>query len=162
MSDFRNIFTSANKLLTDALKKELRQQGHFNTGALESSFFSNVTVSSESVKVEGYANNYAHILDDGVAPEKASMKQFYFVKQFFISKGYDEKKAGTLAAMTIRKWMTEGMSTKASIRFSKNGRRLKFIELVAKLVDEKLDKKILNEVDKIMEKTYRKQKSETI
>lgn len=162
MSDFRNIFKRAAKLLDENLKKELRQQGHFNTGALELSITSKITVNGSDTKLEGQAADYAGILNDGTRPEKASMAQFPFLKEFFISKGVEPKKAGAYAAMTIHRWQKEGMSTKASVRFSKNGKRLKFIELVAELIDSKLDKVVTDDIDKVVDKEYKKQKSETI
>ena len=158
MSDLRYIFKRADKLMQEGLKKELRAQGHFNSGSLESSFVSNITVTAESVVLTGSAFDYAGILSDGTRPEKASMKQFHFVKQFFLSKGVDDKKAGAFAAMTIRKWMKEGMSTKASVRFSKNGKRLNFINIVNKSVGPKVDKVVLADVDKEVKKEFNKTK----
>lgn len=162
MNDLRKIFFTPDKILRKELQKELREQGHHNTGALEQSFTSNVAIEGDKVILSGYALNYGGILNDGTRPEKASMKQFHFVKEFFLSKGYNEKKAGAYAAMTINKWMKEGMSTKASRRFSKNGRRSRFIDQVAEDVDKRLDESVFHEIDKIVNSEYSKQKNEMI
>lgn len=162
MKDLRNIYKRGGAKLTQLLKDELRAQGHHNTGKLEASFASNVTVSGDEVQLSGRAIDYAGILSDGTRPEKASMKQFHFVKEFFMSKGYEEKKAGAYAAMTIKKWMREGMSTKASVRFSKNGRRLNFIGFVREKKMAAVNKLVLKDIDIEIQKTFNKTKSKTI
>lgn len=162
MKDLRKIFFTPNKILRKELQKELRQQGHYNTGKLESSFTSQITQSSDKVKLEGFALDYAQILNDGTRPAKASFAQFPFVVEFFTSKGYSEAKAKQYAAMTINRWMKEGMSTKASARFSKNGKRLNFIGLVNELIDTRINDAVFKEMDKIVEEKYREQKSEII
>lgn len=162
MTDLRNIYKRGGPRLMQELKKELRAQGHFNTGKLESSFSSNVKVTGDEVQLTGLAIDYAGILSDGTRPEKASMKQFHFVKEFFMSKGVGEKKAGAYAAMTIRKWMREGMSTKASVRFSKNGRRLNFIGFVREKKMKVVNDLVLKDIDIEVQKVFNKTKSKTI
>lgn len=160
--NLKSIFFTPDKILRKQLRLELRNQGHHNTGALEASFTSEVTQNGDVVKLEGYALDYGGILNDGTRPEKASMSQFPFVKNFFLSKGVPDKKAGAYAAMTIKKWMQEGMSTKASARFSKTGKRLGFIGIVEENIGEKLDSAVFHELDKIINEEFYKSKSETI
>lgn len=158
----RTILSQADKQIKAEFKKELREQGHYNTGALESSFISEITDNNGDFHLTGQALSYANILDEGVRPERASMKQFYFVKEFFISKGYDERNAGQFAAMTINRWMKEGMSTQASSRFSSSGRRKHFIKAVEKKMYRKIDQLITKAVDEAVEEEFNKQKSEII
>lgn len=162
MRDLRNIYKRGGARLMQELKRELRAQGHHNTGALEASFASNVTVSGDEVQLTGRAIDYAGILSDGTRPEKASMKQFHFVKEFFLSKGVEPKKAGAYAAMTIRKWMREGMSTRASVRFSKNGRRLNFIGFVREKKMDAVNRLVLKDIDIEVQRVFNKTKSKTI
>ena len=162
MTDISKIFFTPSKNLTKQLKKELRDQGHHHTGELERSFSTKVTVTKNDVRCEGSILEYGQILNDGTRPEKASMKQFWFVKEFFISKGYSDKIAGAYSAMTINKWIKEGMSTKASVRFSHNGRRTNFIKQVDDTYSDKLNEVVLKEIDKVINLEYNKQKSETI
>lgn len=162
MKDLRKIFFTPDKILRKELQKELRQQGHYNTGKLEGSFTSKITQSSDKVKLVGLALDYAQILNDGTRPAKASFAQFPFVVEFFESKGYSEAKAKQYTAMTINRWMKEGMSTKASARFSKNGKRLNFIGLVNELINTRINDSVFKEMDKIVEEKYREQKSEII
>lgn len=160
--NLRSLFTEPNRFLQKALRKELRDQGHRNTGALESSFTSEVVTNGEDVTLQGYALNYADILNEGVKPERASFKQFPFMVRYFLSKGYDERTAKGYAAATIKKWQEEGMSTKASLRFSKNGKRLNFIGLVKELISQDIDNMIVKAADDIVMEEVNKQKSEVI
>lgn len=162
MPNIKNIHAKPIFALVKALKKELRDQGHYNTGQLDASFASETTLNGDEIRTVGTILEYGGILSDGTRPERASMKQFYFVKQYFISKGIADKLAGSYAAATIKKWMVEGMSTKKSARFSRNGRRLNFIGVVDQIIDEEFKKLIFVAVDDVVNEQFNKTKSETI
>ena len=69
-------------IVSEELKVELRAQGHYNTGALDQSIEGVIKGNS----LQGYANYYAAILHHGFGPEKASMKQYPFLKNYFLTK----------------------------------------------------------------------------
>lgn len=146
------------ELISEELKDELRAQGHYNTGALDQSIEGTVNGNS----LQGYANYYALILHHGYGPEKASMKQWPYLKGFFLSKGYEEKDAGQLAAMTINAWKREGMPSSGSFTYSETGERTQFIAIVKKAINGKIDQTISNGLDKIVNKKFNETKSETI
>ncbi len=156
------IFREADKLLKKAIKKELRDQGHKNTGQLENSISSKVVEQSGEAVLTGTSLYYAQFINDGIKADSASFKQFPFLVDYFMSKGYAEKEAKNFAGATIRKWMKEGMSTKGSIRFSKNGRRLNFMGYVDQETAKDLDQSVQKGLDNLINSVYLKTKSETI
>lgn len=144
------------------MRMELRAQGHHNTSELEKSFISEIVVNGEEIKVIGKAMGYFEYLNTGTRPEKASFKQFPFLVNFFQSKGKDEDTAKRLAAMTINRWKVEGMSTAASVRFSKNGRRRGFIKAVMDEHEKNMDQDVTKEIDKLFNKEFFNKKQETL
>lgn len=162
MSRLTQIMKQVDTEVSKQYKIELRKQGHHNTGALEASFTSEITENNMDVHVVGKAFSYANILNEGVRKDRASFKQFYFVKEFFLTKGYEKEDAAKYAAMTIHRWMKGGMSTAASSRFSETGERNKFIQAVEKRISSKMDEMVHNGVDKVINTEINKQKSETI
>lgn len=144
------------------MRMELRAQGHHNTGELEKSFVSEVIIEGEVVRVIGKAQGYFEYLNTGTRPEKASFKQFPFLVDFIKSKGKDEKTAKQLAAMTINRWKVEGMSTVASARFSKNGRRRGFIKAVMDEHEKNMDHDVTKEIDKVFNKEFFNKKTEVL
>ena len=159
----RSIFARADKLLQKAIKKELRDQGHRNTGNLENSFASEVRIEGGEVRLIGTSALYSRFLNDGVPASSISFKQFPFYVEYFLSKGFDEKKAKAFAAASIRKSMSgDGMPTKTSVRFSKNGRRRDFIGAVEDEAGDLMDKSVSEAIDIIVDRVYLRTKNETI
>lgn len=158
----RDILFKGRKILDDAIRKESRDQGHYLTGGLERSLTATVAEFSTETILEGYVADYANILNEGVQPERASMKQFPFLVKFWQLRGLDEKSAKRAAAATIRKWMKEGMPTKASYRFSKNGERKNLITRAVGKVSTKVDTTIMNSFSTEIDREFLRTKSETI
>lgn len=152
------LLTKADSLIAEEFKIELRKQGHYNTGALDQSIEGAVSGNH----LEGVANYYAVILHHGFGPEKASMRQWPFLKNYFLSKGHDEKEAGAIAAMTIRKWQREGMPTQSSAAYSETGVRTQVIDIVKKAIMPKVNKTMLDGIDTIVNNKFHETKSETI
>lgn len=158
----KKIFAGADKLLKKAIKKELRDQGHKNTGQLEKSIISTIKVESGEAVLEGTSLYYAQFINEGVKAESISFKQFPFIVEYFRSKGYDEKQSKQYAGATIKKWMKEGMPASGSMRFSKNGRRLNFMGYVEQETEVQLDATVQEGLDNLINEVYLKAKSETI
>ena len=156
------LFKKADGILKKAIKKELKDQGHRNTGKLEQSIHSVAKVENGEVLLEGFASYYAKYINSGVPASSISFKQFPFYVDYFMSKGYSEKDAKRFAGATIKKAMTEGTPTNGSMRFSKNGRRRDFVQTVATQTDAQINKTVEDGLDIIINKVYLKTKSETI
>jgi hypothetical protein len=150
------------RAIKKAMATELKQQGHRLTGSLEQS------ISFRAEKIAGgwamtvTANDYQKYLNWGVAPAKASFKQFPFVVLYFIQRGLQEQEAKRAAAATIRKWMKEGSPTRGSFKYSKNGARLKFLDATDAKSWQAVDAAVRQGLDEEIDKTFHKTKSETI
>ncbi|MGE9312880.1 hypothetical protein ACLOAU_14630 [Niabella sp. CJ426] len=164
-----DIYNGAERFINEILRKEIVAQGHHLTGALESSLEAEIKRIGKSDAMQGFAVEYAKYINDGVRPEAASMKQFPFLVEFFNQKGYPEYSSSSstltsraLAAMTIKKWMKEGMSTQASKRFSSTGSRQNFVENAFIGNESKIDEYMGNSFDFVINEEYKKEKSEVI
>lgn len=158
----KDIYAGAERLINDFLRKESQLQGHTLSGKMEDSFTSKSSKKGKTDTMEGFAVYYTKFVNDGVPASSASMKQFPFVVRFWQQRGLSEKEAKGAAAATIHKWMKEGMSTKASARFSKTGARQEFISNSFVGGSVKLDEYMSHSLDFAIDEHYRKEKSETI
>lgn len=127
----------ASKIYEAELKNQLQIQGHRNTGKLENSIEYSVQVFDSMVKSVFSMNDYGIILDPGVKPNRIPFKRGSGAKtskyidgliKYFRSKGHSEKKSKAFAFATATIQKREGMPTKASSRFSSNGKRTGFID----------------------------------
>jgi hypothetical protein len=163
-----DLYKEAEKLINEFIRVEMKAQGHHLTGAMEESLGSETSSTGKAELMEGFAVYYAKIVNDGFPAKSASFKQFPFLVEFFVKKGFPIYSssggltANQLAAMTIRKWMKEGMPTAASNRFSSVTRRQRMFENAFQDNKQKLDEFMSNGFDFIMEEDFQKEKSETI
>jgi hypothetical protein len=141
------------------LKKELRDQGHFLTGALERSIQSKQSTSGGKVVSEIEALDYAEDLFEGVAPEHIDQADIagltIYAQQRF---GLSGKSAIKAAVAIARKHAKEGMPTKNSYQFSKTGERL-FANVEAYNKNESeyakfLEDGVSRELDQFIDKTF--------
>jgi hypothetical protein len=141
------------------LKKELRAQGHYLTGALEASINSKQITSGGKSVIEMEAVDYADDLFEGVPPEHIDESDIagltkYAEKRFGLS-----GKAAIKAAVAIaRKHRKEGNPTKNSYQFSSTGERL-FANLEAYNKNEAeyanfLETGVSSEIDQFINKTF--------
>lgn len=156
--EINEILYKADRLIKTNLRKELQDQGHHLSGKLEKSIAGKVSRNH----LQGFALHYQKYLNEGFPAKSASFKQFPFVVKYFQARGYSEDDSKRYAAMTIHKWMKEGMPTLASNRFSSTGTRLDFIAIVNKAISPEVDKIILTGIDKVINKKFHETKSETI
>lgn len=155
----QQIYLGALPLINEFLRREAQQQGHYLTGKLNDSFSGRMINKTD---FEGFAEHYIKFLENGVPATSASMKQFPFVKRFWILRGLPDKEAGSAAAATIRIWMKQGMSTQASKRFSSTGAREHLVENAFVVGDVKLNGYFANMFDFAVDEAYRQVKSETL
>lgn len=158
----QEILFKGRAIFEKAIADEALAQGHYLTGNLERSQTATVTIRPDETILEGEIAYYANILNEGVRPEKASMKQFPFVVKFFELRGLAPKEAKQAAAATIRKWMKEGMPTANSYAYSSNGRRKQLLTVAIKRAGKKVDTEISKAVDKEIDTLFRLTKNEKI
>lgn len=162
MTTVRDIYEGAERFINEILRKESTAQGHYLTGAMEDSFNAVTGKEGKADVMNGFAVSYTEYVEHGVPAASANMKQFPFLKDYFLKRGLGDKEAGGAAAATIKVWMKEGMSTGASKRFSETGSRQHFIENAFAGNDAKIDDYILNSFDFAIDERFRKEKDETI
>lgn len=168
MTTIADIYIGAVVLINQELRKEMVAQGHHLTGAMEDSLDSEISKTAKADILEGFAVYYAQFVNDGFAAKSASMKQFPFLLEYFIKRGFPvastagNVSAGQMAAMTIKKWMREGMPTQASKRFSSTGSRTNMIENAFVGAENKIDEYMTDGFDFVVEERFQREKSETI
>lgn len=162
MTTIKDIYTGAERLLNQILRKEIQDQGHHLTGNLEDSLTSKIKIKKNDALMEGNAAHYAAYVNDGFPAASASWKQFPFLIEYFKKRGLPDNEAKNAAAATIMKWMKEGMPTQASKAYSKTGNRKDMIEQAFFGSEHQIDEYFGNSFDFAIEESFQKEKSETV
>lgn len=135
----KTIYTLEKGLISN-LRKELRDQGHYLTGALETSIKGDRLSESNRAVLDVYANDYINPVNTGVPAANIpfdsssrsgakSSKYIEGLKQFAkIKFGLDDKAALGAAFAIAKTHEKEGMPTAASYSHSSNSRRTMSIE----------------------------------
>lgn len=160
--DITALLNKCDTIIEDELKKELKAQGHYNTGKLESSLDSDIKTTGADGHLIGTGPYYAMILHHGYGPEKATWKSFPALIDYFKSKGKSEKESKAIAAATIMSWMKSGMPTAGSYAYSTTGERLNVVEIVNKAISPAVNKLMSDGLDSIINDVFHETKSETI
>lgn len=168
MTTIADIYQGAERLINQELRKEMIAQGHHLTGAMEDSLEAEISQEGKADIMQGYAVLYTKFVNEGFPAASASMKQMPFLIEYFQKRGYPIYSSGggltavSLAAMTIKKWMKEGMPTQASKRFSGTGSRTNMIENAFIGAEVRIDEYMSNSLDFAVEEVFQMEKSETI
>lgn len=153
-------------------KQELLDQGHYLTGALESSVRSLITAGSKSVVLDVYANDYIDPVNDGVPASKipydssvrtgAGSSRYieglknYAMLRFGIS---DEKEALGAAFAIAKTHEKEGMPTSGSFAFSGNGSRTQSLARTLSensgKYDTAVEKTVSEEIDIVLDQNFK-------
>lgn len=144
------------KLIAD-LQQELRDQGHYLTGTLERSMQSFQTENGVKVDSEVIALDYLQKLDEGVPGYQIDESDITGLTRYATLRFGKTGKAAIKAAIAIaRKHRKEGMPTRNSYQFSKNGERLDSIELSyeTKENDQLIEQGISGEIEDYIDKTF--------
>lgn len=126
-----------NKLRED-IKKELIDQGHKNTGNFEKNIDIVVTTTKNTVIASMYMPDYWKTLEEGLTTDQVRSLTGHVeaLTKYFVSKSNPITQARNIAILTRNRHLREGLPTRASYRFSKNGRRTGFLSIsVAKNMD---------------------------
>lgn len=158
-----SVVTIAAKFLNSLLIAELRDQGHYLTGALENSINTSMSIESQKNQtiVHGFALDYAIKLNNP-QHEIRNLPTVQELIKYFLLRGLSPMNANAAAFLTRKKHLKEGMPTKASSRFSKTGIRIQFMDRVWKSNEQKIDQKMIAGMDDIFNTEVKKQKSEVI
>jgi hypothetical protein len=126
-----NNFKDANELIADQVKQELRDQGHYLTGALEASFKEEEIVEAGNIILRATAVGYLDQLEHGVPADRIQLTEGYFqnLKKWVRQRGMgsSEFEVSQIAAAIFTKWKKEGMPTENSKAFSKTGKRIEAV-----------------------------------
>ena len=119
--------TRAIEIAQRGVKKELSDQGHRLTGGLIEGIDIEVAEQGDTVTGKLVGPDFAVYVDAGVRPERVRYPVRIMI-EYFQKRGLPVKDATRAAWATRRIHQIEGIPTKASFRFSKNGRRTGFIK----------------------------------
>lgn len=147
------------------LKQELRDQGHYLTGALENSIIDRYTENSDGAVMDMEALDYIDDVNEGIAPNHIDVNDADYIKglrQYAVQRfgAKTEKIALRIAFAIARKHKREGMPTQASYAFSKTGERTEAVEISynehSKQNEEIIEEGISVELDELINKTFDK------
>ena len=122
----QKIFEAVNQEIIQDLKTELRQQGHYLTGALEASLAPREITESGKRILTASAAGYLEALEKGIPSYQISMDASSIAdmtRYVSLRMGFRGKKAQQVAVAIIRKQRKEGMPTNNSYQYSKTGER---------------------------------------
>lgn len=157
--------------LKDAYADELRQQGHYLTGALEQSIGAEKEETGDGIAIEITANDYADPVNDGVPAHKIPYdssqttgakhsKYIEGLKNYAkLRFGLNNEEDALSAAFAIaKKHEKEGMPTQGSYAYSTNGKRTEAIERAyntnEKHIDRAIDDGIDAELDDLLDMNF--------
>lgn len=129
------------------VRQELKDQGHENTGRLTREAEVKVKATGEIIKGLLFLNDYYVHLEyplpaDRVPYERGSgarsSKVVDALTRFFRTLGKSPEEAKSASFATLNKWKREGRPTKASFRFSKNGKRTGFLEASVQKIESEI------------------------
>lgn len=135
-----NVIKQLESFLIEKIKEQLVKQGHKATGSLERSLEAKTIEVGKNVEILIFGNDYSGILENGVKSSRipynpsrrsgAKTSQYIQALQKYMSfrTGKSLKESLGLAFAVARKHAKEGMSTRASKRFSSTGKRNNVIE----------------------------------
>lgn len=143
------------------LAKELRDQGHYLTGALERSINSKTRSTGTGAALDVEALDYINDLNEGVPASQIQVDTAYvqelaaYAQKRFGVSGKAALRAGYNIA---RKHAIEGNPTKASYQFSNTGDRLHAIEDSYEkneaLYDQQIETGLSQELDDLIDNTF--------
>ena len=147
----RAMLEAVNRLLEYAAaqaKKELEDQGHRLTGDLINTIRVEVQAKRDAILGLVWMNEYYPYLEyplpaDRVPYSRGSgrktSKVVQALERYWQKRGLSGREALSASFATLNKWKAEGRPTKASFRFSKNGRRTGFLAATIAQIEAKAD-----------------------
>lgn len=145
------------------IRKELRSQGHVLTGTLERSIDVVTEETGSALIFLIVMEKYGEAIDTGVASSripytrgsgKKTSDYIEGLKVFWRLRGLSPKEAERASFATANKHKAEGMPTKTSYNFSKNGRRLGFFSLTIENSLEHIEKAVEEATGSVVHKAF--------
>ncbi len=145
------------------LGQELRDQGHSLTGELITSLEYRVRTTAGSVVVEFLSNEYGAYLNTGVSSSRIPYTpggkrrggQSKYIQGLirYVERrmGLRGREAVGVAFAIARAHKREGMPTRASYRFSKNGRRTGWVDVILKQESDEIERQVREFVGRELE-----------
>jgi len=151
--DLESIFVP---ILKKEIEKEILNQGHRDTGKLTDDAEIFVKEVNNAMHVLGYYEHYARDVEQGVSAEAIAKVKFAPAAISALTKWARRKRFENPrgAAYAIRqKQSKEGMPTRGSYRFSKNGRRRDAFDVAlnSKTVTDTLDQVVGKSIEKTID-----------
>jgi len=144
----KRVLETVMKDLQGQLRKEVRGQGHVLSGNLVDSITYEVKTTPEGYTAVMYAADYGIVVNMGVSAQHIPYSgrrgrggtSLYIqgLISYFERRGLPSREAKGAAFATAAVHKRQGMPTRASFRFSRNGRRTGFVETVIGNNTEKL------------------------
>ena len=126
------------ELLVDEIRDQIAVQGHNMTGSLSKSVEHKTKITSDGVIIQFLLNEYGVPVNTGVAAPRipyggntgAKVSKYIqgLIRFAKIRFRVTEKQAKGIAFAIANKQKKEGMPTRGSFRYSKNGKRTNYIE----------------------------------
>lgn len=135
----------------EVLKRELREQGHHLTGALESSIKAVLSSSGRRQFTEIQAAEYLEELDEGVSASQIPRTEAYILAMVEYAKkrlGASHAEANQIGWMIAKKHAKEGMPTAASAVWSNTGERTGVINEASKNAGFEAEQEFGDEIEK--------------
>ncbi len=137
------------ELIVDELRRQYRLQGHNLTGKLIASIEDKVMLTVTGAKVQVLIVDYGVIINNGTPASRipytpgsgrgGTSKYIQGLQNFArLRMGLNAREALSVAFAIAKKQSKEGMPTKGSFRFSKNGKRTGAIEDTLEIIDNKI------------------------
>lgn len=114
-------------IVREYLREELAAQGHPLTGRLSQSFTFSFSETADVFRGAIEAEEYAIYIDAGVSASRVRYPIRVMIR-YFLLRGLPAKEAKSAAYATRAIHQREGIPTRGSYAFSKNGRRTGFIK----------------------------------
>ena len=139
--------TAAMDIAIEQTQKELTAQGHVLTGRLRDNITQEIEIIGSSIMVHMLLEDYFEPIEKGVAASNipfgsgggTTSDYIQGLIRSFEQRGLTSKDAKRAAFATANKHRMEGMPTRASFRFSRNGRRTGFLTQAFKDADDKIN-----------------------
>ena len=147
-ASYELVFEQAGKIVVDAVKNELLNQGHSGTGKLHESIEFKVKKTFKEISLQIFANYYGKYVNYGVPANKipysgrtgngGTSKYIEALQKYVLENGFVSsiKDAKSMAFAIAAKHKKEGMPTKDSYKHSVTGKRTEF---VTDAIDRKAD-----------------------
>ena len=142
IDDIKRAVNDAMDIAIEAVQKELTEQGHVLTAALRDNIEKVTKLEGTAVISRMFLEDYFQVIETGVPASKipytpgggggGSSKYIEGLISSFLKRGRGFEEAKRAAFATANRQSSGGMPTRASFRFSRNGRRTKFLSTATK------------------------------